>query len=82
MNKIDKNPCPCGICTAVGSRNRSGINKQSVLDGSKGLEETIRTGSEMLGQQLQSCLGRSWKTPLGRVVLNKDPKEVREVAPQ
>lgn len=53
-----------------------------MLDSSKGLEETIRTGNEMLGQQLKSCMGRSWKTPLGRLVLNMDLKEVREVAPQ
>lgn len=82
MNKIGKNPCRCGICTAVGSQVLSGINKYSVLDSSKCLEEIIRTRNEMLRQQLKSCIGWSWKTPLGRSFLNKDLKEVREAAPQ
>ena len=60
----------------------SGINKYSVLDSSKCLEEIIRTRNEMLRQQLKSCIGWSWKTPLGRSFLNKDLKEVREAAPQ
>lgn len=32
MNKIDKNLCPCGICTAVGRQTLTDVNKYNVLD--------------------------------------------------